>query len=58
MEVILTERFLTRIEKFADYIALDHFPSAINPYFSQMFWLKFHKPLLDIILYQNYSPYE
>lgn len=30
MEVILTERFLERIEECTDYIALDHVPTAIK----------------------------
>lgn len=30
MEVILTDRFLERVEKFSDYIALDHIPTAIK----------------------------
>ncbi len=30
MEIILTDRFLTRIEECTDYIALDHVPTAIE----------------------------
>lgn len=30
MEIILTEGFLTRVEEYTDYIALDHIPSAIK----------------------------
>ena len=30
MEVIFTDRFLTRVEEFTDYIALDHIPTAIK----------------------------
>ena len=30
MEVILTDRFLTRVEECTDYIALDHIPTAIQ----------------------------
>lgn len=30
MEVILTDRFLGRVEEFSDYIALDHIPTAIK----------------------------
>jgi len=30
MEVILTDRFLTRVEECTDYIALDHVPTAIE----------------------------
>ncbi|MFD2533399.1 type II toxin-antitoxin system RelE/ParE family toxin [Gracilimonas halophila] len=30
MEVIFTDRFLTRVEECTDYIALDHVPTAIE----------------------------
>jgi len=30
MEIILTDRFLTRVEECTDYIALDHIPIAIK----------------------------
>lgn len=30
MEVIFTDRFLTRVEECTDYIALDHIPTAIK----------------------------
>ena len=30
MEVIFTERFLSRVEDFTDYIALDHVPTAVK----------------------------
>lgn len=30
MEVILTDRFLERVEEYTDYIALDHIPTAIK----------------------------
>lgn len=30
MEIVLTDRFLTRVEECTDYIALDHIPSAIK----------------------------
>lgn len=30
MEIILTDRFLTRVEECTDYIALDHVPTAIE----------------------------
>ncbi len=30
MEVILTDRFLKRVEEYTDYIALDHIPTAIK----------------------------
>lgn len=30
MEIVLTDRFLTRVEECTDYIALDHIPTAIN----------------------------
>ncbi|MCG2591148.1 type II toxin-antitoxin system RelE/ParE family toxin [Rhodohalobacter sulfatireducens] len=30
MEIVLTDRFLTRVEECTDYIALDHIPTAIT----------------------------
>jgi len=30
MEIILTDRFLDRVEECTDYIALDHIPTAIK----------------------------
>jgi len=30
MEIVLTDRFLTRVEECTDYIALDHIPTAIK----------------------------
>lgn len=30
MEIILTDRFLNRVEECTDYIALDHIPTAIK----------------------------
>lgn len=30
MEIIFTERFVTRVEECTDYIALDHIPAAIE----------------------------
>lgn len=30
MEVIFTDKFLTRVEECSDYIALDHVPTAIK----------------------------
>jgi len=30
MEIVLTVRFLTRVEECTDYIALDHIPTAIK----------------------------
>jgi plasmid stabilization system protein ParE len=30
MEIVLTARFLTRVEECTDYIALDHIPTAIK----------------------------
>ena len=30
MEIVLTDRFLTRVEECTDYVALDHIPTAIK----------------------------
>jgi len=30
MEIVLTDRFLTRVEEYTDYIAMDHIPTAIK----------------------------
>ena len=30
MEIVLTDRFLTRVEECSDYIALDHIPTAVK----------------------------
>jgi plasmid stabilization system protein ParE len=30
MEIVFTERFLTRLEECTDYIALDHIPTALE----------------------------